>query len=98
MGKNISKSIPEISGPESETEVKNSNQSSSAADTGTDQEATINSLPSQSTTDVPDLSPADLATFQKRSVNLMVKVTELKVGIFARRAMVDQAREGLCYQ
>ena len=24
--------------------------------------------------------------------------TELKVGIFARRAMVDQAREGLCYQ
>ena len=25
-------------------------------------------------------------------------VFELKVGIFARRAMVDQAREGLCYQ
>ena len=25
-------------------------------------------------------------------------VTELKVGIFARRAMVDQARDGLCYQ
>ena len=24
--------------------------------------------------------------------------SELKVGIFARRAMVDQAREGLCYQ
>ena len=23
---------------------------------------------------------------------------ELKVGIFARRAMVDQARQGLCYQ
>ena len=23
---------------------------------------------------------------------------ELKVGIFARREMVDQAREGLCYQ
>ena len=25
-------------------------------------------------------------------------VVELKTGIFARRAMVDQAREGLCYQ
>ena len=24
--------------------------------------------------------------------------SELEVGIFARRAMVDQAREGLCYQ
>ena len=27
-----------------------------------------------------------------------INKTELKAGIFARRAMVDQARWGLCYQ
>ena len=34
----------------------------------------------------------------QRRGNAAKTVNELKAGIFAQRAMVDQARQGLCYQ